>query len=84
MTNGYNENYIFVDASDLISVEHAAFDLYEESIIKEDCSQIFEEVYYDIYPPVNDEKDLKIACLSLPDIENFFSPIFDKYADEGD
>jgi hypothetical protein len=56
--------------------------LYEELIIKEDCSQIFEEVSHDIFLPVTDEKDLKIACLYLPDIEVFCSPIFDKYADE--
>jgi hypothetical protein len=58
--------------------------LYEESVIKEDCSQIFEEVSHDIFSPVTDEKDLKIACLSLPDTEVLCSPIFDKYADEGD
>jgi hypothetical protein len=83
-TNGYNENYISVDASDLISVAHAAFDLYEESVIKEDCSQIFKEVSYDSFSPVTDEKDLKMACLSLLDTEVFCSPIFDKYADEAD
>ena len=81
-TNGYNENYISVDASDLISVAHAAFDVYEQSFTKEDCSQIFEEVSYDIFPPVIHEKDLKIACLSLPDTEVFCSPIFDEYAAE--
>ena len=58
--------------------------MYEESVIKEDCSQIFEEVSYDIFSPITDEKDLKIAFLSLPDTEFFCSPIFDKYADEGD
>jgi hypothetical protein len=83
-TNGYNENYISVDASDIISVAHAAFDLYEESVIKEDCSQIFKEVSYDSFSPVTDEKDLKMACLSLLDTEVSCSPIFDKYADEAD
>jgi hypothetical protein len=58
--------------------------LYEESIIKEDCSRIFEDVSYDIFPPVTDEKDLKIACLSFPDTKVLCSPIFDKYAEEGD
>jgi hypothetical protein len=83
-TNDYNENYISVDASDLISVAHATFDLYEESVIKEDCSQIFKEVSYDSFSPVTDEKDLKMACISLLDTEVSCSPIFDKYADEAD
>jgi hypothetical protein len=83
-TNDYNENYISVDASDLISVAHAAFDLYEESVIKEDCSQIFKEVSYDSFSPITDEKDLKMACFSLLDTKVSCSPIFDKYADEAD
>jgi len=37
-----------------------------------------------MFSPVTDEKDLKIACLTLPDTEVFCSPIFDKYANEGD
>jgi hypothetical protein len=80
-TNDYNGNYIVVDASDLISVAPAAFDLHEETVREEDFSELFQEVAYDMFSPVIGEKDLKIACLSLQDTEVFCSPIFDKYAD---
>ena len=56
--------------------------MYEQSFTKEDCSQIFEEVSYDIFPLVIHERDLKITCLSLPNTEVFCSPIFDEYAAE--
>lgn len=59
------EDCMVVDASSHISDAYAAFDLHEGSILEDNCSQIFEEASYDMFPAVTEEKDLKIACFSL-------------------
>jgi hypothetical protein len=76
-----NKNCIAVNASDLISITPAAFDLHEETVREGVFSTLFQEVAYDMFSPVIGEKDLKTVCLSLQDSGVFCSPIVDKYAD---
>jgi hypothetical protein len=76
-----NKNCIAVNASDLISITPAAFDLHEETVREGVFSKLFQEVAYDMFSPVIGEKDLKTVCLSLHDLGVFCSPIVDKYAD---
>jgi len=75
------EDCMAVDVSGLVSEAHVVFDLHEESVIEDDCSQIFEDVSYNMFPAMIEKKELKTSRLSLQDTGVVCSPVFDEYAD---
>ena len=54
-----------IDASGLVSDAPVAFDLYEEIVIEEEFTEIFQEAAYNMFSSVSEDKGQKIVCSSL-------------------
>ena len=59
------EDCMAVDALGLVSNAPVAFDLYEEIVIEEEFTEIFQEASYNMFSPVSEEKDHETMCSSL-------------------
>jgi hypothetical protein len=53
--------------------------LHEGTVIEDNCSQIFEDAFYDMFLAKIEKKKLKTSCFSLQDTRVFCSPVFDEY-----